>query len=403
MSASWKQIAVYAALLAIGGATGGVVSRYLDLKLPREANSEATPVVLRPSTIEPSIDTDAEANPEVSPNFIARAVERVGPAVVRIDATRTVTAPMPEPLNPFRRFFGDELPQSPERVERGIGSGFILTSDGRIVTNAHVVEGAEVVDVTLRDGRNFEGKVLGTDPLTDVAAIEIEARDLPTATLGSSANLIPGQWAIAIGNPLGLDNTVTVGIISATGRSSTQVGISDKRVRFIQTDAAINPGNSGGPLLNDRGEVIGINTAIRANAQGLGFAIPIETAQRVAEQLFSSGRAQHPFLGIQMIDLTPDIKANLERDRNLDFTVNAENGVLIVRVLEGSPAEKGGVKAGDLITRINGITIESAAEVQERVEASNVGEPLDLEVQRDRELQVVRIRPEVYPTEAFAP
>ncbi|MGC9502512.1 HhoA/HhoB/HtrA family serine endopeptidase [Baaleninema sp.] len=406
MSVSWKQLTVYAALLAVGGAAGGAVSRYLDARSPDTGTTTATPVRLSPPALEPGRLNEDDSEVEASPNFIAQAVERVGSAVVRIDAARTVSPENSDPLNPFfRRFFGEDFPQPSERIERGTGSGFILSSDGRIVTNAHVVEGANVVEVTLRDGRSFEGKVLGTDALTDIAAIQIEAQNLPTAPLGSSANLVPGQWAIAIGNPLGLDNTVTVGIISATGRSSAQVGISDKRVRFIQTDAAINPGNSGGPLLNDRGDVIGINTAIRANAQGLGFAIPIETAQRVATQLFDLGRAEHPFLGIQMVDLNPDLKAELENAQNLDFPieqVDRDRGVLIMRVLDGSPAASGGLEAGDLITRINGFDIDSAAEVQERVEASQVGEALEVEVRRDGELEMVRVRPEPYPSEAFA-
>ncbi|MDC0831888.1 trypsin-like peptidase domain-containing protein [Geitlerinema sp. CS-897] len=407
MSVSWKQLTVYAALLAVGGAAGGAVSRYLDARSPDRSETTATPVMLSPPIIERgSLETES-ADGETSPNFIARAVERVGSAVVRIDAARTVSPDTSDPLDPFfRRFFGQDFPEPSERVERGTGSGFILSSNGRIVTNAHVVEGANVVDVTLRDGRTFEGKVLGTDALTDIAAIQIEAQNLPTAPLGSSANLVAGQWAIAIGNPLGLDNTVTVGIISATGRSSAQVGISDKRVRFIQTDAAINPGNSGGPLLNDRGDVIGINTAIRANAQGLGFAIPIETAQRVAAQLFDLGRAEHPFLGIQMVDLNPDLKRELERTRDLEFSIDRldlDRGVLIMRVLNGSPASAGGLQAGDTIVRINGFEIDSAAEVQERVEASQVGEALEVEVLRDGELELVRVRPEPYPSDAFTP
>ncbi|MEO1447663.1 MAG: trypsin-like peptidase domain-containing protein, partial [Cyanobacteria bacterium J06635_11] len=176
---------------------------------------------------------------------IAEVVQAVGPAVVRINASRTVSRQSPAIPEEFRRFFGGRLPsQLPqERTQSGVGSGFIVSEDGRILTNAHVVEGADTVQVTLKDGRSLEGKVLGSDPVTDVAVIDLDANDLPTVAV-SEADLLPGEVAIAIGNPLGLDNTVTVGIVSATGRTSGQVGIPDKRVDFIQTDAAINPGNS---------------------------------------------------------------------------------------------------------------------------------------------------------------
>jgi S1-C subfamily serine protease len=301
-----------------------------------------------------------------------------------------VETPLPELFqNPlFRGFFGTEKPvPSDERVERGTGSGVILSADGRLVTNAHVVAGADIVRVTLKDGRSLDGRVIGVDQLTDLAVVKIEAKDLPTVTLGSSQNLIPGDWAIAIGNPLGLDNTVTVGIISATGRSSSQVGVPDKRVYFIQTDAAINPGNSGGPLLNSNGEVIGINTAIRAGAQGLGFAIPIETAQRVANQLFDKGRAEHPFLGVQMVTLSPEMRNKISQDR----------GVLIVRVLEKSPAEKAGLRAGDIIEKIGDLTVQDTSAVQQVVESNEVGVVLEMEVNRNGRRQKLQVKTGVYP------
>jgi S1-C subfamily serine protease len=338
-------------------------------------------------------------NAATDATFISAAVDRVGPAVVRINATRRVASDAPEAFrNPvFKRFFGNQLPAPEDRVERGTGSGFILTKDGRLITNAHVVEGADTVEVTLKDGRAFTGKVLGLDPVTDIAAIKIDASNLPTAALGKSSILNPGQWAIAIGNPLGLDNTVTAGIISALGRSSSQVGVPDKRVNFIQTDAAINPGNSGGPLLNDRGEVIGINTAIRADAQGLGFAIPIETAQRSAEQLFANGRVDHPFLGIQMIDLTPSVRQELNQDSSSEVKVTQDQGVLVARVAKGSPAAQGGLRSGDILQKINGTTVKTASDVQARVEASNIGTVLDIEVKRNNQVQTVQVRPGAYP------
>ena len=175
---------------------------------------------------------------------------------------------------------------------------------------------------------------------------------MPTVNLGNAESLTPGEWAIAIGNPLGLDNTVTVGIISALGRSSSQVGVPDKRVRFIQTDAAINPGNSGGPLLNSQGEVIGINTAIRADAQGLGFAIPIQTAQRIADQLFTKGQADHPYLGVHMVNLTKETKEEINQSQDFDFKIPQDEGVLIVRVIPRSPAAKSGLEPGDIIYKV---------------------------------------------------
>jgi S1-C subfamily serine protease len=299
----------------------------------------------------------------------------------------------------FRQFFGEGQPQQEEQVERGTGSGFILSSDGQLLTNAHVVDGADVVRVTLKDGRKFDGKVLGADPLTDVAVVKIDAQDLPAVQLGNSENLVAGQWAIAIGNPLGLDNTVTVGIISATGRSSSEVGIPDKRVRFLQTDAAINPGNSGGPLLNDRGEVIGVNTAIRANAQGLGFAIPIETAKRIADQLFASGRAEHPYLGIKMVELNPELREEINQQAKGNFKITQDKGVLILGVQEGSPAQKAGVRAGDIIQSIDSIEIQKTDEVQERVEASAVGAVLELEVNRNGVSRRLEARLGAFPVE----
>jgi S1-C subfamily serine protease len=285
-----------------------------------------------------------------------------------------------------------------ERVERGTGSGFILSGDGRLLTNAHVVTGADTVEVTLKDGRTFEGRVIGADTVTDVAVVKINATGLPTVQIGRSDNLTPGEWAIAIGNPLGLDNTVTAGIISATGRSSSQVGVPDKRVSFIQTDAAINPGNSGGPLLNDRGEVIGVNTAIRADAQGLGFAIPIETAQRVADQLFAKGKVEHPYLGIQMVDLTPALRKEINQDDDTKLKVNQDQGVLIVRVFDNSPAAQAGIRQGDIIQKIDGKLVKTASDVQERVEASAINKLLSVEIARDGQRRSLQLKPAPFPS-----
>jgi len=403
-----KNVATYLALLSTGiitGFAGGY--RWQAANQPNPSPQAPAPSpVLAPVTTQAEVLTPPLSILPSLPNrnFIAEAVERVGPAVVRIDASRRVTGADPNNFdNPFfRRFFGEEEMPFPERVEQGTGSGFIVSQDGHIITNAHVVEGAEIVRVTLKDGRELEGRVVGVDRVTDVAAVKIEATGLPTVTLGNSETLIPGQWAIAIGNPLGLDNTVTAGIISATGRSSSQVGVPDRRVRFIQTDAAINPGNSGGPLLNDRGEVIGINTAIRANAQGLGFAIPIETAKRIAEQLFTNGNAQHPYLGIQMIDLTPDVKQRLQEEGGIPAKIVVDEGVLIVQVMEGTPAQSAGLKAGDVILSVNGVAVTTSTEVQEQVESVQVGDRLTVEVNREGQVLEIPVRPTAFPVEQMS-
>jgi len=323
-------------------------------------------------------------------NFVSQVVQQAGPAVVRINASRTVHTELPEAFRDpaFRRFFGAEIPEGPsEEIQRGIGSGFILDQSGHILTNAHVVAGADSVEVTLKDGRTLQGKVLGSDPVTDVAVVKVEATGLPSVRLSDSEAIQPGEWAIAIGNPLGLDNTVTVGIVSATGRSSGQVGIPDKRVDFIQTDAAINPGNSGGPLLNSRGEVIGVNTAIIQGAQGIGFAIPISTAKQIADQLIATGRAEHTYLGIQMVTLTPDVQRELANTTDLPFTVRADTGILVTNVVPGSPATQAGLQAGDVITTVDGQSVKDAAEIQKLVSQQKVGDEVKLQVQRgDRSL-----------------
>ncbi|MFZ1027099.1 MAG: HhoA/HhoB/HtrA family serine endopeptidase [Limnoraphis robusta] len=351
-------------------------------------NAKSGAEIITKSSILPLAETiSSPANAiQVPSNFVAAVVQQVGPAVVRIDAQRTVENQVPEALNDpfFRRFFGEQIPNIPDRqIQSGTGSGFIIDSKGEIITNAHVVDGASKVTVTLKDGRQFEGKVVGKDPVTDVAVIHIEAENLPTVKLGNSEQLQPGEWAIAIGNPLGLDSTVTTGIISATGRSSAQIGVPDKRVEFIQTDAAINPGNSGGPLLNQNGEVIGVNTAILQGAQGLGFAIPINTVQQIAAELVANGKVEHPFLGIQMLTLTPELKNELNSDPNSGIIINQDQGVLIMGVVPNSPAENAGLRAGDVIEKVNGETVKASEQVQQAVNRERVGSQLNLELSRN--------------------
>lgn len=400
-----KRLIVGLNLLVLGGSVGTIASRSILFDNTFGKQPLAMPVMLPEATtpVNTDADSDIETNPAfmeqpIDRNFIASAAAKVGPAVVRIDALRSLrTVEENDEGNPFfGKLFGEEMPPPRQRGNQGTGSGFILSAEGQIITNAHVVEGARVVKVTLNDGRIFEGKVMGIDSLTDLAVVKIEGTGLPKVKLGNSQNLVPGQWAIAIGSPLGLDNSVTVGIISATGRSSSQVGISDKRVRFIQTDAAINPGNSGGPLLDDRGEVIGVNTAIRADAQGLGFAIPIETAKRIANELFINGQASHPFLGIQMVELTPQVREKLE-ERLEGVKILTETGVVIMAVLPDTPAQKAQLQKGDVIQKINGVAIATASEVQELVEATQIGGLLELEVNRQGTTATIAVRPGAFP------
>ena len=375
---SWGQKAATSAVFMMLGGAIAVGGEYL-FSSPRLFAT--TPESLTQLTQKPKEELLA-AIPAPT-NFVTDVVNRVGPAVVKINASRTVQTKLPPIFNDpyFRQFFGDRLPQTQgRRVERGTGSGFIISADGVILTNSHVIDGADKVTVTLTDGRAFPGQVIGTDSITDMAVVKIAAQNLPTVTLGNSEQLQIGEWAIAIGNPLGLDNTVTTGIISATGRNSSQIGVGDKRVDFIQTDAAINPGNSGGPLLNAKGEVIGINTAIIRNAQGLGFAIPVNTASDIAEQLIAKGRVDHAYLGIRMTSLTPEIKQQLKAERNLNL--DNQEGVLIVGIVPNSPAARSGLRAGDVITAIDRQKISTASEVQKAVENTQVGDRLSLQLVR---------------------
>jgi S1-C subfamily serine protease len=296
--------------------------------------------------------------------FVPQVAALVSPAVVRIEiGAETADA---------------EFRESGETH----GSGFIITTDGQIVTNAHVVGTAQTVRVYLRDGRVFAGKVLGSDRLTDVALVKVAGQtDLPTVKLDGPEPPIPGQWAIAIGSPLDLDNSVTLGIVSAINRSSTQVGIPDLRSTFIQADVAINPGNSGGPLLNAQGEAIGINTAINRSGQGLSFAISAKTAQRVTQQLLATGRAVHPYLGVQMA-----AQADGEK-----------KGVLLIEVLPNTPAAQGGLLAGDRILKIGGVAIKSPDNLQEQVDASVIDQPLLVEFERRGQIQTLSLKPAAYP------
>ena len=327
---------------------------------------------------------------------------RVMPAVVNVTVkSKRSGSPSEAPERPemedrFKEFFGPDFfdrffrKRSPREEGRASGSGVIVDAQGYILTNAHVVENATEIEVGLSDDRKFKATLVGRDPKTDLAVLRVEAATgtLPVADLGDSDRLRVGQWAIAIGNPFGLDRTVTAGIISATGR--TRVGVATYEA-FIQTDASINPGNSGGPLLNLQGRVIGINTAIVASGQGIGFAIPINMAREVMGQLISRGRVVRGWLGVVIQDLTTDLAAG--------FGLPDTGGVLISDVTKDSPAEAAGIRPGDVIVEFTGAPIKEVTDLQRRVAAVEPGRPTGLTVIRDRRPTRLTVRIGEQPNE----
>jgi len=305
-----------------------------------------------------------------SEQAIIAAIGKVGPAVVNIDTifNRPKTQ-IPSQIPPqLRRFFEQPFPQE------GQASGVIISQDGYILTNNHVVENARSVRVTLADGRNFDATVVGTDPLSDIGVVKIAGDALPTAELGTSATVPIGGWLIAIGNPFGYENTVTVGVLSARNRrlrAPTGVGLQN----LLQTDAAINPGNSGGALVDIEGKVVGIPTAIIPFAQGIGFAIAAETARSVADQIIQTGHVVHPYIGIYYTPVTAEVQKELK--------LPSQQGVVVVKVEPDSPAARAGVQGRDVIVRIGGRDVTSQDVVADVVRNSKVGEKLPLAVIRD--------------------
>ncbi len=333
-------------------------------------------------------------------NFVSDAVKKVGPAVVRIDTERLVERQQFDPtlLDPLLRDLLGEPGMAPDR-ERGQGSGVIIDKDGLVLTNAHVVERVDNVSVTLADGTNREGQVLGTDSITDLALVKIDnQQDSSYAPLGDSEELEVGDWAIALGTPYGLEKTVTLGIVSSLHRDINALGFSDKRLDLIQTDAAINPGNSGGPLINSNGQVIGINTLVRSGpGAGLGFAIPINLAKNVSEQLLENGEVIHPYLGVQLISLNPKIAKEHNEDPNSLVQLPERSGALIQSVIPNSPAEKAGLRRGDLVIAAENILIEEPKTLLDEVEKAKIGKIFLLNVLRDNKEIKVNIKPEALP------
>ncbi|MGB5251205.1 MAG: trypsin-like peptidase domain-containing protein [Sedimenticolaceae bacterium] len=320
------------------------------------------------------------------PVSYADAVQRAAPAVVNVFATK-ITREKPHPLldEPLiKRFFGDQISRPRIRRENSLGSGVIVDRNGYVLTNNHVIEGASEIQIVLEDGRSLPARIVGTDPETDIAVLQAAGSKLPVASLSESDALQVGDVVMAIGNPFGVGKTVTMGIVSATGRN--QLGITEFE-NFIQTDAAINPGNSGGALINAIGDVVAINTAIfsqSGGSLGIGFAIPIQLAEEVMAQLIENGRVIRGWLGISGQDLTTALAESM----GIDF----REGILVSGVLEGGPGDLAGLKPGDLIVRIDRTPVTSAQQMLARVAGRPPGSPMSLTVWRDgSELEQVAV------------
>ena len=357
------------------------------------------------TAVSPSVALAQTAVVRNLPDF-TDLVEQVGPSVVNIRTTekslgRAGGAAMDEEMADFFRRFGVPIPnmprqqrpqQQPEDQPRGVGSGFILTPDGLVMTNAHVVEGADEVIVTLTDKREFKAKIVGSDKRTDVALVKIDATGLPAVKVGDVSRLKAGEWVMAIGSPFGLENTVTAGIVSAKQRDTGDY------LPFIQTDVAINPGNSGGPLINMRGEVVGINSQIYSRSggfMGISFAIPMDEAIRVSDQLRTAGRVTRGRIGVQIGPVTKDVAESLG--------LGKAQGALVTGVESGSPAEKAGVEAGDIITKFEGKPIEKVADLPRLVGNAKPGSKSSLTVFRrgqskDLAVTIAEIEPDKVAT-----
>ncbi len=358
------------------------ISRYLFLPLILSLSLLSCKKKQEPVFYESSRKGTAESPvKEVTKDILAtqqafsNVVKAVNPTVVNISTVskKKLVQPFFEFSPFFDDFFGGGRMRPQYRREKSLGSGFIINSDGYIITNDHVVRDAESIQVKLSNEKVYDGKVVGNDQKTDIAVIKINAgQPLKPAVLGDSDKLQVGQWAIAIGNPFGLDRTVTVGVISATGRANMGIETYED---FIQTDASINPGNSGGPLLNVYGEVIGINTAIVAAGQGIGFAIPVNMAKQVVAQLIKKGSVTRGWLGVSIQPVTDEIARS--------FGLSQAQGALVSDIKSGSPAEKAGLKQGDIILRFAGKEIKDARQLQLVVADTAIGQKVDVEIYRD--------------------
>ena len=333
-------------------------------------------------------------------SFVANVASKVSPSVVRIDIEREVETDEFEAdlLDPLLRDLLGDLGTFPKK-ERGQGSGVIIDGSGLVLTNAHVVERVDNVLVTLQNGNQVDGEVVGTDQITDLALVKVkESPGLVSAKLGNSEDIQVGDWAIALGTPYGLESTVTLGIVSSLHRDINSLGFSDKRLDLIQTDAAINPGNSGGPLINSNGEVIGINTLVRSGpGAGLGFAIPINLASKVTDQLLSNGEVIHPYLGAQLVLLNERIAKEHNQDPNALIFLPERSGALVQSVIPQSPAEEGGLRRGDLVINAEGNEINDPRSLLMQVENAQIGKTFKLGVLRNNEEINISIKPAALP------
>ncbi len=333
-------------------------------------------------------------------SFVADVVGQVAPAVVRIDIERDIEMEEFESdlLDPLLKDLLGDLGTSPQK-ERAQGSGFVIDSKGLILTNAHVVERVDNVIITFQNGDQVDGKVIGTDLVTDLALVEVnDFSSLESVDLGDSEEIKVGDWAIALGTPYGLESTVTLGIVSSLHRDINSLGFSDKRLDLIQTDAAINPGNSGGPLINSEGKVIGINTLVRSGpGAGLGFAIPINLASKVADQLLANGEVVHPYIGAQLVLLNERIAKEHNQDPNSIFVLPERSGALVQVVIPQSPAEEGGLRRGDLVVNAEGRKITDPKSLLEQVENAQIGIPFKIEVLRNNQEINLSIKPAALP------
>lgn len=374
-----KRWATFSIILVIGFLLGGaVVAHNANLSFVKAlTGNESTQTVQASQQKTATVKTASNIQTTAS---IADMVEKAGPAVVNVETQVKVNSSSGD--NPllddpfFRQFFGNSIPSQPQsQYETGIGTGFLISSDGYIITNQHVIDGATKITVQVPNRKQkLTAKVVGQDYELDLAVLKIDGTGYPTLTLGNSDKMRVGDSVVAIGEPYGLDHTVTTGVVSAKGRPVTIENRSYKNL--IQTDAAINPGNSGGPLLNMSGQVIAINTAVNSEAQGIGFAIPINTVSDVLNQLMNGSKIVRPYMGIQMTDITDDVSNQLNLPANT-------TGVLVVKVLSGTPAEKAGLKQMDIIKKIDDKEVTSASQVQSYIEQKKVGDRISVQVQRD--------------------
>jgi len=375
---------VAAAVALMGIASAGCSGSFADnnpVEATAAAGAAAPPAVV---TANPRTVTAA------LPDFAA-LVEHYGAAVVNVTVVGKAepVADMPgmspnDPLNEFFRRFGQPMPRGNPQPSRGEGSGFIVSADGYILTNAHVVADAAEVTVKTTDRREYTAKVVGSDESTDVAVLKIEAKNLPTVKIGDPSKLRPGEWVIAIGSPFGFENSVTAGIVSATSRSMP----GSNYAPFIQTDVAVNPGNSGGPLFNLDGEVVGINSQIysrNGGYMGLSFAIPIDVASNVRQQLVSTGRVQRSRIGISIQDVNAQLAESFGLDR--------PRGALVGMVEDDGPGAKAGIKAGDVILKVDGVEVDTSSQLPVLIAGKKPGSSVNIEVWRDGDTKRVTAKP----------